>query len=386
MAGGARGPWRKANATGDSPGSSALRGRPAGVRSSLLPSWRKALGAWHCTQSLCRGSGDTLTARRLARWAWRAGGRRRSTPVRGGRKSCAAARGGRGVDLGGRPGREWPAESALECIFQTPMGPGRRAGSPGPRCGRRRTCRGSGGNRRQAAPPCCERGRERCGRRWPSGGWPANRQTCGHDKTGRHHAAARNRLSVSRIGFVGAAGKVLHDAVEVRRRAWMSSVSEPPWQLRQCTEACVESDQAEWMAVISWHEAQVFWGRRNGSTPCRPRRRHQQDSGQNNTNLSHEISRCPPSSELAPFPVGLDVVGNPVGQRHDGQHRVEAAVGDVHAAVGDEEVVDRRGPGRSWSTTEVFGSLPMRQVPAWCWPPLSAQAGGFARSSPRRPP
>ena len=30
------------------------------------------------------------------------------------------------------------------------------------------------------------------------------------------------------------------------------------------------------------------------------------------------------------------------------------------------------------STTEVFGSLPMRQVPAWCWPPLSAAPGTLA--------
>src|SRR5208283_1497515 len=35
---------------------------PAGVRSSAEPTWRKALGAWHCTQSRCRGSGESLTA------------------------------------------------------------------------------------------------------------------------------------------------------------------------------------------------------------------------------------------------------------------------------------------------------------------------------------
>ena len=30
---------------------------------------------------------------------------------------------------------------------------------------------------------------------------------------------------------------------------------------------------------------------------------------------------------------------------------------------------------QSRSTTEVFGSSPMRQVPAWCWPPLSPCPG-----------
>ena len=117
---------------------------------------------------------------------------RKAAPDRPRRPACGS---------GGRPGREWPPGSSFESSFRAHGPVDVRAGPPGPRCGRRRTCRGSGDNRGQAAPPCCDRRRGRCWRRWRSGGWPANRQRCGRGTTGRRRAGRERPFSVSRMGL-----------------------------------------------------------------------------------------------------------------------------------------------------------------------------------------